>query len=111
MRHAIANLFYRIGRAIDRPAHKDEPVQGQIGEDTGWDHSGTSAEFSMHMRRDVPIGGNFSNNYGSTHANLKVGKGNVLTLFLERESTLRLLGVLEEIERRYKRYGEHGWRS
>ena len=111
MRHGIANLLYRLGRAIDRPAHRDEPVQGDIGDRAEWDHERTSVDMSLHMRRDVPVGGNFSNSYGSTYATLKIGHGNVLTIFLERESTLRLLGVLEEIERRYRRYGERGWHS
>ena len=112
MRHAIANLFYALGRSIDRPVRRDDPVHGDLGDEMRWgEGDSTSADMSIHMRRSVPIAGHFSNEREYTHATLKIGKGNVLTLFLERESTLRLLGVLEEIERRYRRYGERGWHS
>lgn len=107
LRHRIANACYAVGRRLDAaPAvYADDPEQFGDKREFQFRGDATAITVGVHLR-EGSISGAFSNEHGYTYSALTVGNERECTLFLSRRTTLRLVNVLNEMLRRFDKYGE-----
>lgn len=116
MRHAIASLFYALGKAIDRPANLSafagDNQFGHQGRDRNRQWSGDRDRLSvqLHAQASTPIMGRFEPGAQHTYAALAMGDDQAeITVFLNRASNLHLLAVARRMEELFARFGEGSW--
>ena len=109
IRHAGANGLYALGSVVatttgrlaaggDSNTWGDKPYEPAKADET-------TSSTSIHLRNGEGIWADFRP--GSfTYAALHVGRGGTATIFLSRQTTHKLLNVLQFVERQYAEYGE-----
>lgn len=110
MRHAIANLLYRLASRLDQPVRDNSAGLIHFGDQDRWpayDESHPHTQTNVHLQPGAPISGSFTpgTSYGE-YAALRIGAANETTIFLNRQSLHRLFAVLREFERLYREHGE-----
>ena len=106
MRHALANLLYSLGSAMDAPS-RAAGCKNEFGDKRRFDGAGDTITFQFHVRDETPIRGRYDGGSFFTYAALTVGDTQDCTLFLTRQSTLKLLDVLGGISDGFRKYGEN----